>query len=137
MDTKTEILWRQYAQFVELYKFYMDLILKLNVFYYAVTGAIFSFFFSNLNGVPNLKYSLLFPLIMSFAFSGVFIYGAILMKYLRNEVFSIRDSLSLNVAPDLGVLSVMLYVFSAVFCLVAVGCIYLLCCYDFQGTVSQ
>jgi hypothetical protein len=36
MVTKTEILWRQYAQFVELYKFYMDLILKLNVFYYAV-----------------------------------------------------------------------------------------------------
>jgi len=42
-----EIPWRQYSQTVELYKFYMDLMVKFNVFYYAVTGAILSFFFAN------------------------------------------------------------------------------------------
>jgi hypothetical protein len=39
-----ELLWRQYALSVDLYKFYMDLVVKFNVFYYAVTGAILSFF---------------------------------------------------------------------------------------------
>ena len=120
-----EIYWRQYFQNVDLYKFYLEIILKLNVFYYAVTGAIISFFFSNLS-IPNLKYSLCLPLVMSVAFCGVFIYGAILMKYMRYEVFSIRDKLGLEVAPDVGVLSVLLYVFSVVFCLVAIGCIYLI-----------
>jgi len=114
----TEILWSQYKQNVELYKFYMELIVKFNVFYYAVTGAIVSFFFSH-QDIPDIKYSLLLPVIMSVAFAGFFIYGAKLMPYLREEVFKIRDALGLKVAPDLGVLTVLLYIFSAIFILVA------------------
>ena len=113
-----EILWGQYKQNVELYKFYMELIVKFNVFYYAVTGAIVSFFFAN-QSIPNIKYSLLLPLIMSLGFLGFFIYGAILMNYLREDVFNIRDALGLRCAPDVGVLSVLLYIFSAIFLLVA------------------
>jgi len=116
--TNTEILWGQYKQNVELYKFYMELIIKFNVFNYAVTGAIVSFFFANQN-IPDIKYSLLLPIIMSIAFAGFFIYGAILMKYLRAEVFEIRDALELAVAPDIGVLSVLLYIFSAIYIVVA------------------
>jgi hypothetical protein len=114
----TEILWSQYKQNVELYKFYMELIVKFNIFYYAVTGAIVSFFFAN-QSIPNIKYSLLLPIIMSIAFAVFFIYGAVLMRYLREDVFNIRDSLELQVAPDVGVLSVLLYMFSVIFLLVA------------------
>ena len=117
MDS-TEILWGQYKQNVDLYKFYMELIVKLNVFYYAVTGAIVSFFFAN-QTIPDIKYSLFLPIIMSIAFAGFFIYGAILMGFLREEVFKIRDALGLEVAPDAGVLSVLLYIFSVIFILVA------------------
>lgn len=117
MDS-TEILWGQYKQNVDLYKFYMELIVKLNVFYYAVTGAIVSFFFAN-QTIPDIKYSLFLPIIMSIAFAGFFIYGAILMGFLREEVFKIRDALGLEVAPDVGVLSVLLYIFSVIFILVA------------------
>jgi len=119
----TEILWGQYKQNIELYKFYMELIVKFNVFYYAVTGAIVSFFFAN-QSIPNMKYSLLLPIIMSVAFAGFFIYGAILMKYLREEVFNIRDILKLEAAPDVGVLSVLLYIFSVIFILVALSLSY-------------
>lgn len=57
---------------VELYKFYMDLTVKFNVFYYAVTGAILSFYFANQN-IDDVKYSLLLPILMSIAFAGFFI----------------------------------------------------------------
>ena len=102
----------------------MDLVIKFNVFYYAVTGAIISFYFAN-PSVPNIKYSLLFPITISVAFTAFFLYGAYLMKYLRNEVFTIRDTLELNTAPDVGVLSVLLSIFSVVFILVAIGCCYI------------
>jgi hypothetical protein len=124
----TEILWGQYKQNVELYKFYMELIVKFNVFYYAVTGAIVSFFFASQN-IPDIKYSLVLPIIMSLGFAGFFIYGAILMGYLREEVFRIRDALGLQVAPDVGVLSVLLYIFSVIFILVAGSLVYAICKY--------
>jgi len=119
-----ELLWRQYQQIVELYKFYMDLVIKFNIFYYAVTGAIISFFFAN-SSIPRIKYALLFPIIMSLAFIVFFIYGAYLMKFLKMEVFAIRDALKLKVAPDVGVLSVLLLIFSVVFITVAIGCSYI------------
>ena len=124
MDAQ-EILWRQYSQTVELYKFYMDLTVKFNVFYYAVTGAILSFFFANPH-IDDIEFSLVLPLIISVAFAAFFIYGAILMKLLRREVFEIRDALGLRVAPDVGVLSVLLYIFASVFLIVATGCGYLI-----------
>lgn len=113
-----EILWGQYKQNIDLYKFYMELIVKFNVFYYAVTGAIVSFYFAN-QSIENIKYSLLLPILMSIAFAGFFIYGAILMKQLRIDIFEIRDALNLNVAPDVGVLTVLLYIFSVIYFLVA------------------
>ncbi len=121
----SELLWRQYSQHVELYKFYMGLTLRFNVFYYAVTGAILSFYFAN-STIANIKYSLLFPVLMSVAFACFFLYAASLMRLLREDVFAIRTQLGLAVAPDVGVLSVLLRLFSGVFFAVALGCIYLI-----------
>jgi ABC-type multidrug transport system permease subunit len=124
LQQKNEILWKQYQQNVDLYKFYMELVIKFNIFYYAVTGGIISFYFAN-NTIPNIKYSLLLPILMSICFAGFFIYGAILMKHLRREVFEIRDKLTLTVAPDVSVLSVLLYIFSAIYIIISIslGCL--------------
>ncbi len=121
----TELLWRQYSQNVELFKFYMDLVVKLNVFYYAVTGAIASFYFTHTD-VQSAKYGLLLPLIMSLALALFFVYGIVLNNVVRNDIFEIRDALGLRVAPDVGVLSVFLAIFALVFVLVAFGCTYIL-----------
>jgi hypothetical protein len=37
-----ELKWRQYALLVDLYKFYLELSLKFNLFFYAVTGGMMS-----------------------------------------------------------------------------------------------
>lgn len=117
-----ELLWRQYQQNVDLYKFYMDLTIKFNVFFYAVTGAIVSYVLAHHNGNDLIQYALVLPLVMSLCFGGFFVYGAILMRVLRGDIFAIRDALRLQAAPDVGVLSVLLYVFVFVFLLIAVGC---------------
>jgi len=70
MDDR-ELLWHQYQMNVDLYKGYLDLVVKINVFYYDITGAIVSFYFSNASE-PLIKWSLLLPLLMSIAL-GVFL----------------------------------------------------------------
>ena len=127
MDRR-ELLWRQYSLHIDLYKFYMDLVVKFNIFYYAVTGAIASFYFAN-PSISNLKYSLLLPLVMSITFAGLFGYGAWLMRILRQDVFEIRNELVLQTAPDVRVLSILLYIFAVVFLLVAAGCAYVIWCH--------
>jgi hypothetical protein len=104
-----DLLWKQYELEIDLYKFYLELAVKFNVFYYAGTGAILSFYFSRTD-VTLVRYSLLFPILMSVGFGGLYIYGAWLLRILRQDIFDIRDKLGLDTAPDLIVLSVALFV---------------------------
>ena len=104
-----DLLWKQYELHVGLYKHYLELALKFNVFYYAGTGAILSYYFSKTD-VPLIKYSLLFPIIMSLGFGILFIYGAFALRITRQDVFDLRDKLGLETAPELNVLAILLVI---------------------------
>ena len=117
-----ELLWRQYQQNIDLYRFYMDLTIKFNVFFYAATGAIVSYVLAQHSGNDLIQYALVLPLVMSLCFGGLFVYGGVLMRVLRRDTFEIRDALQLRAAPDVGVLSVLLYAFAFVYVLMAIGC---------------
>jgi len=68
--------------------------LKFNIFYYAVTGAVLSFYFSNTADLGVPRYLLLvFPVVMSFGFGGFFIYAASLVKVTRGEIMKFLDLL--------------------------------------------
>ena len=122
-----DILWKQYQENIDLYKFYMDLIIKFNMFYYAVTAGIISFYFAN-TGIESIKYLLLLPTMMSVFFALFFIYAAKLMNPLRNEVFKIRDEIGFTTSIDIGVLSVLLYIFSVLYIIIAIALLYLYNC---------
>jgi hypothetical protein len=126
MDNR-ELLWKQYQLNVDLYRSYLELVLKVNLFYYAITGAIVSFYFAH-PGEPLVRFSLILPLVMSVAFSGFFIYGAVLSRHSRTEIFNIRDALKLQTAPEVNVLIVFLYIFAVVFALVAATLLWLVLC---------
>ena len=104
-----DLLWKQYELHVDLYKHYLELTLKFNIFYYAATGAILSFFFSK-SEIVLLRYSLLFPMAMSVMFGSLFIYGASKLRITRQDVFELRDKLGLETAPEFNVLSMLLIV---------------------------
>ena len=114
-----DLLWKQYELHVGLYKTYLGLALKFNVFYYAATGAILSYFFSKTD-VPLIKYSLLFPIIMSLGFAILFIYSAVALRITRQNVFDLRDKLGFETAPELNVLSILLIISAALMIGVAV-----------------
>lgn len=124
---KRELLWNQYQQNIDLYKFYMDLTVKFNIFFYAVTGAIVSYVLAKHKSNDLIQYALILPLAMSFCFALFFSYGAYLMGILRSHTFIIRDTLNLQVAPDVGVLSILLCLFAFIFFLIFLGCLVLIC----------
>lgn len=120
MADREDILWKQYELHVGLYKEYLNLTLKANVFYYAATGALLSFYFSKPN-IAWMKYSLLLPLLMSVMLSLLFVYGAWKAKYTRRDLFNLRDAPRLSVAPEYAVLMVFLGISALLMAIVAIG----------------
>jgi hypothetical protein len=112
---------------MDLYKHYLKLTIELNVFYYAITGALVSYYFVH-QDERLVHLSLVLPLVMSILFAALFIYGGIQQRILRQEVFRIRDALNFHAAPDLLVLSVLLYIFSTLMLIVAVALGVLIAC---------
>ena len=93
--------WEHYKVHIESYKHYFDLLLRLNVFYYAITGAILSFYFSH----DDLKrLVLLFPALMSFVFSAICAYGLVLLRIMKAELDAVRKELELVSAPQYAML---------------------------------
>jgi hypothetical protein len=127
MDENKEILWRQYQQHIDTYKFYLDIVVKLMGFYFAISGAIISFYASN-SGAENIKLALFLPLIMGAGLLIFFSIGAVLSLVTRSDVFEIRDSLGLQVAPETGVLTLLLAIFSVVLFVCVGGLGYVLWC---------
>jgi hypothetical protein len=113
-------LWKQYEISVDLYKHYLKLAIEINVLYYAVTGALLSYYFAHKADGP-IRFALVLPLLMSVMLGGLFIYGAILNRISRAEMFRVRDGLRLQAAPDFAVLSWFLSICATLMLSVSVG----------------
>lgn len=122
-----EILWRQYQQHIDTYKFYLEIVIKLVGFYFAISGAMLSFYFSNAAN-ESAKYSLYLPFFMGLGLLIFFVIGAVLSLVTRKDVFAIRDQLELKVSPETGVLTLLLVIFSVVLALSIGGIGYVLWC---------
>jgi hypothetical protein len=118
-EPDADLLWKQYESEIDLYKHYLELTLKFNAFYYAVTGAIVSFYFTK-SDIPLVKYALLFPVLMSLAFGMLFSLAVFLNKVTREDIFKLRDMLNLKVAPEVNVLGALLAL-SAIMMLTVAG----------------
>lgn len=125
---RVELLWRQYELNNQLYKGYLELVVKINTFYYAITGAILSFYFSRGAEDDLIKWSLLLPLVMSVALAMFFFFGALAARITRAETFALRDALKLQAAPEHAVLIVMLAIFGFLMVLISIALGYLVWC---------
>ena len=115
-----EDLWKQYEIKIDLYKHYLKLTIEINVFYYAITGALVSYYLAHRDD-SAVRFALILPLLMSVLFALLFIYGAIINRLSRAEIFRVRDALGLHVAPDLSVLGWLLSICAVLMLLVAAG----------------
>jgi hypothetical protein len=115
-----ELKWRQYALLVDLYKFYLDLFLKFNIFFYAVTGAIMSVYLTKLDQ-RALRFALVLPILMAVFFGLVMLFGACRIEVSRQEIIQIINELRLRTFPEFKVLTIVLGLGAALLFLIAAG----------------
>jgi len=121
----SEKLWKQYDQHITTYKFYLEILVKLMTMYFAVSGAMLSFYFTKTD-IPTAKLALYLPLLMSIGLFIFFSVGAYLSTITREDVFNLRDKLDLDVSPDIGVLVLILIIFSVITLACGFGLSYIL-----------
>ena len=89
-----EMLWREYQMSVDLYKFYLELVTKMLVWYYAITGGILSFYFTD-KTLPFARWALLLPTGVSVALVLLFVWGARQWQPVRDNALEVAQQLNL------------------------------------------
>src|SRR5210317_945781 len=98
MDEKS-IIWKDFEMSVDLHKWYLDFAVKINLFYYAITGAILSFHFSKASPTVSV-FSLLIPTVLSLALGCFFLYCSMLAANLRANINLGATKLGMHVYPE-------------------------------------
>jgi len=105
--SEQEMLWREYQMSIDLYKFYIDMIIKMLVWYYAITGGILSFYFTRTK-MPLARWALLLPCIVSFAILILFLWGATQWRPVRDNALALAMRLQLTDYFELRALELLL-----------------------------
>lgn len=107
------IEWKDFELSVDLHKHYLEFAVKLNLFHYAITGAILSFHFSNES--PNISFiGLILPTALSLALGGFFLYCSRLAMNLRANIKQHAKNFGLRVYPEGIVLVILCWIFGII-----------------------
>ena len=126
--TEPEIKWNDFKMSVDLHRSYLDLAVNLNMFYYAITGAILSFHFTNAS-IELSKYALYLPLLLSIGLAIFFLWSARLAHSLRISIRQSAEDLGLKYYPEGMVLILLCVIFGIVLSLVSVALLWYLTCF--------
>jgi hypothetical protein len=119
--------WKQYDMLAATVRSGMELLLKANIFYYAVTGAILSFYFSRPAPVPwALRLALVLPTVMALALAALFLKAALSMRLGERDLRAIADRLGLVSYPNATALRDALIVSAVLLLIVAAGLVALM-----------
>jgi hypothetical protein len=115
-----EDLWKEFDKDIDLYKFYLELVLKAGIFIFGITGALTSYCFSN-SSKPLIKLSLILPLIMNAGFAYLCLKGASFADVLDKDHERLSDELGTRLSFALSPLHEVLRLFTILYALVSIG----------------
>jgi len=122
-----QLLWNRYSMHIDAYHKYMDIVVKLNLFYYGITGAILSFYFSKAEvGSAYVKLSLLLPVLFSLALIFLFGYAIKALAVSKIDIINIVRELEMNAFVAIDALIYMLWGSISFVVLVSFGILYVL-----------
>ena len=124
------IEWKDFELSVELHKSYLDFVMKLNLFLYAITGSILSFHFSQENPTSSI-YALMLPIALSFSLGCFLLYCSKLAWTLRGNIKIRAEKLGLSIYPEGIVLVLLCVIFGLILVVVSV----VLLCYLLKLTL--
>lgn len=106
-DKYNEVMWAQYESDIELYKFYVNFVLKINAFHYAMSAAIFSYLLAH-KTEQYLQILLAFPIIFSIAIIVISIKGYPRVKDLNRGMALKVEYFNLPICPDFTTLRILI-----------------------------
>jgi len=112
---------------IDLYKKYMDIVLKINLFYYGITGALLSFYFSQNGNNSLIEYSLIMPILFGIGFAIIFIFGVITLAVSIEDIELIVEELDMSHYVRIDVLLYLLKGSVGLMALSTLGLFYVLC----------
>lgn len=114
---------KDYERYISFYRYYLDLALKVNGFFYAIIGGILSIFLTKDIPRENARLiALCIPIavLMSFAFGVLFLYGSILWGRVRWGMNVIKTQLNIERNLDVQILTLALRIFGVIFIFVGI-----------------
>lgn len=130
-----EILLVQYESDIELYKFYVNFVLKINAFHYAMSAAIFSYLLSH-KLEQYLEYIIFFPIIFSGAIVVICVKGYPRVKDLHKGVALKVKLLKLPVCPVFTTLKVLIGASVIMHILIIICSLFFMCWFPKLSTVA-
>jgi hypothetical protein len=121
-----EIHWRDYSLNADLYKFYLELAVKVTVAYYAITGAIVSYCVAKRPPADYTRWALLLPLVMSLCLAIIYASSLKSALVLRDDMKSLWEKLPLKTYHDFSPLFFTLIALAVLQVGCAFGLLYLL-----------
>jgi hypothetical protein len=114
--------WEELKTRMDAYRFYIKLILEINGFYYATTGAVMLFYLKQ--DSKYMEFFLLLPILMGTVIGGFLLYAAEMQKRNEDIIEHIRQNsecgdMKVVEIPDLRLLYHLLRVFGGIFFVVA------------------
>lgn len=105
----------------------MDVVLKINLFYYGITGALLSFYFSQNGNNSLIEYSLIMPILFGIGFSIIFIFGVITLAISMEDIDIIVQELGMSHYVRIDALLYLLKGSTGLIVVSTLGLFYVLC----------
>jgi hypothetical protein len=110
----------EYDRHIDLFKFYCEIALKGNLYFYLITGGITSFYFNTTIRNNFIEVSFMLPIFMSGVMGGIFIYGRHLWFEVVESIDVIREDLTkrglvIKKTPEVSLLASLLLIFGWLF----------------------
>ncbi|WP_157235966.1 hypothetical protein [Chitiniphilus shinanonensis] len=117
-----EALWKQYEMEVALYRFHLEMSIKINAFHYAITGAILSFYFAN-KDIAEIEYSMVLPATFSAGLAITFLCLIPMTQISRKNIINLAKGLKIETPTRVIFLASIYLIFSLSNALIAIACI--------------
>ncbi|MGI8641689.1 MAG: hypothetical protein ACR2MG_17310 [Pyrinomonadaceae bacterium] len=132
-EIKRNFKWEEFKLRVEHYKYYLNIALQVNAFFYLTAGGVLGFFLKDSTQQAkdnHLVFFLLLPILIGSVLGGIFLYGAelqeeafaetkILMEELNNDGFGLK----IKELPDAQPLHFLFTIFGVIFFIVVIALI--------------
>jgi hypothetical protein len=121
-NIRRDFQWEELKIRIDHYKYYLNIALQANAFFYVIAGAVLGFYLKGPNETlsnSHLEYLLLLPILIGTVLGGLFIYGALLQNEAANSIEAIRSDLNdsgleIKGIPDIHFLQRLLVIFGCI-----------------------